>query len=300
MRGVASVAVAVAATLSVDVSAAPAKLNPNGREQTHFAGQHSFDVLDNLRRHLGFPHSSELWPPFGQNRPDKGPDKGKVANGGGEELHVELQHLLYFFGADMWQHWAFAHFGALWSPNGLNSEGFTLKVLLNGGAYRYVSSALNNSTILGRQSSMAIMPGWRFKRASYEVTFYVGIDLQQFITIPFDPGAGLRGRYYGIRGGFELWHEPSPTTMLAADASLSSIGAGNSARAAFGWRLLDRFYLGPEAQVYSTDNYVHKRVGVHITAFKIDGREWSGAAGLASDNDNRSGIYLRVGELTRR
>jgi cellulose biosynthesis protein BcsS len=104
----------------------------------------------------------------------------------------------------------------------------------------------------------------------------------------------------GVRGGIELWHEPSPTTMLAADASVSSIGAGNSARAAFGWRLLDRFYLGPEAQIYSTDSYLHKRVGVHLTALKIDEREWSGAVGLASDNDNRSGVYVRINVLTRR
>jgi len=38
---------------------------------------------------------------------------------------------------------------------------------------------------------------------------------------------------------------------------------------------------------------------VHITALKIEEREWMGAVGLASDNDNRSGIYIRIGVLTR-
>jgi hypothetical protein len=38
--------------------------------------------------------------------------------------------------------------------------------------------------------------------------------------------------------------------MVAADASLSSIATGYSARAAYGWRLHDWFYLGPEAQTF--------------------------------------------------
>ena len=193
----------------------------------------------------------------------------------------------------------FAHAGVLWSPAGLSNEGFTLKVLINGGAYRYISGALNDTTILGRQSSITAMPGWRFKRAGYELTVFAGFDYQQFRFTPDDPDTRLRGSQFGLRAGFELWHEPSPATMLAADASISSIGAGSYARIAYGWRVFDRFYLGPEAQVYATDPYVHGRVGIHITAFKTEDREWSGAVGYATDNDNRSGIYFRIGVLTR-
>ena len=212
----------------------------------------------------------------------------------------EQPHFLIFYGGDIWPHWAFAHGGLLWSPAGLYNEGFTLKLLVNGGVYGYRSGALNDTNILGRQFSIAAMPGWRFKRAGYEVTWYAGFDLQEYRFTPDDPETRLRGRHIGLRAGFEFWHEPSATTMLAADTSVSSIGAGNSARIAFGWRMLDRFYLGPEAQAFSTDPYVHGRVGIHITGFKTEDREWSGAVGYASDNDHRSGIYLRIGVLTRR
>lgn len=212
----------------------------------------------------------------------------------------EQPHFLYFFGSDLWPHWAFAHAGALWSPAGLYNEGFTLKFLLNGGAYRYRSGALNDTTIIGRQSSITAMPGWRFKRAGYEVTIFAGFELQQFRFTPDDPETHLRGRHMGLRTGFELWHEPSTTTMLAADASVSTIGAGNHARLAYGWRVFDRFYLGPELQAFNTDHYRHARAGIHITAFKTEDREWSGAIGYASDNDHRTGIYLRIGVLTRR
>jgi hypothetical protein len=65
----------------------------------------------------------------------------------------------------------------------------------------------------------------------------------------------------GVRFAAELWAEPTRTTLAAADASLSSIGTNYSARAAFGWKLFDRFYAGPETQVYGGDGYKQTRFG---------------------------------------
>ena len=42
------------------------------------------------------------------------------------------------------------------------------------------------------------------------------------------------------------------------------------------------------------------RIGAHITALKIGPIEWSFGTGYVSDSENRSGIYGRVGVLTRR
>jgi hypothetical protein len=258
MRRVASVAVAIvmAATLIAGVSAAPAKIGNDGGEALHIEGQHSFNLFDSdLWPQWRLPRGGVPWPLSELGKP------AKVETSGPTEAHIEEQHFLYFFGSDVWPHWAFAHAGVLWSPAGLSNEGFTLKVLINGGAYRYISGALNDTTILGQQSSITAMPGWRFKRAGFEFTIFAGFDYQQFRFTPDDPDTRLRGRHFGLRAGFELWHEPSPATMLTADASISSIGAGSYARIAYGWRLFDRFYLGPEAQIYATDPYVHGRVG---------------------------------------
>lgn len=209
-------------------------------------------------------------------------------------------HFLYFVGGDQWPHWIFAHVGASWSPAGLYNEGFVLKLLFNGGTFRYQSGALNDTDVLGINYSIAALPGWRFKRNGFEVTVFAGCETQYFRLAPDDPDARLRGTLTGFRAGFELWHEPSPTTMFAADASVSSTGAGNYARLAYGWRVFDRFYLGPESQVYVTDRYTHTRAGVHVTALKLDDREISGGIGFAADNDHRKGLYVRIGLLTRR
>jgi len=128
---------------------------------------------------------------------------------------------------------------------------------------------------------------------------FIGPEIQRNRLWPDDPGNRLRGSKFGLRFAIEFWSEPTPTTMMAADASLSSIATNYSARAALGWRVLDRFYAGPETQVYGGDGYRQLRFGVHLTAFKIGSSEWSAAGGWAIDTDNRSGPYLRVGVMQR-
>jgi Cellulose biosynthesis protein BcsS len=286
--------IVTAAALSVHAGAAPRKAPADGREAVHaYEPDTPFRLEFDPSRLWQFIQPKNWWPPFGLG------DAPKITIGGPEQRHVEEHLFLYFLGSDVWPQWAFAHSGVLWSPAGLTNEGFTLKLLLNTGAYRYVSGALNNSTVLGQQWSVAAMPGWRFKRNNVELTVFAGLDLQQFRYYPDDLTASLRGRYTGLRAAFELWYEPTSATMMAADASVSSIGAGNSVRLAYGWRAFDRFYLGPEVQAYSTGSYSLVRAGVHLTALRYADREWYGAVGYGQDSDNRSGLYIRTGVLIR-
>src|SRR5262245_36297447 len=120
--------------------------------------------------------------------------------------------------------------------------------MLGGGTYRYISGALNNTEVSGRLLAATILPGWRFVRGKFIATIYGGLDLQNHRLTPDDPTASSRGGYVGLRVNAEVWYEPTPTTMVAADAMVSTIGRSYNARAAFGWRVLERFYLGPEVQ----------------------------------------------------
>ena len=90
-------------------------------------------------------------------------------------------------------------------------------------------------------------------------------------------------------------------TMLAADASVSTVGPSYNARLAAGWRAFDAFYLGPEVQAFGADdNYRQFRAGLHITGFRTEQFEWSVGAGWAIDTDDRSGAYGKIGVFTRR
>jgi hypothetical protein len=202
---------------------------------------------------------------------------------------------------DLWNHGGFVHGGVVWSPRGVDNEGFALKVMFGGGSYRYISGALGNAEISGRQLAAAVMPGWRFVRGKFIAVIYGGLDVQNHRLSPDDPSAGLRGGYAGLRTNVELWYEPTPSTMIAADGSISTIGASYNARAAFGWRLFNRYYLGPEVHGFAAgDNYRQFRVGAHVTGLKTEWFEWSAGLGWATDSDARDGLYGKLGLLMRR
>lgn len=207
--------------------------------------------------------------------------------------------LLWFSGADLWRDGLFMHSGLLWSPYGLDREGFTLKAMMSSGRYRYVSGAFDNAWVIGTEEAAQVLPGWRFKGDLFEVKLFAGLDVKHGATWPNDPDNRLRGTHVGLQTAVNVWYEPTPTTMLAADASLTSIATGYSARIAYGWRFDDWFYLGPEVQAFACDGYRQLRFGAHLTALKTGRWEWSAAAGWTDDSDRRSGPYLRLGVLTR-
>ena len=94
---------------------------------------------------------------------------------------------LLFATTDLWRHGGFLHSGVVWSPGGLDHDGFALKVMFGGGLYNYVSGALGNIEVTGRQLSAAILPGWRFGRGALTLTVFAGLDLQSHRLSPDDP-----------------------------------------------------------------------------------------------------------------
>jgi hypothetical protein len=218
---------------------------------------------------------------------------GASAEGGGANW-------LIFSGADLWRKGGFLHGGFLYSPAGLDREGFTFKLLLSGGAYRYLSGALGNTEVRGRELTAQFLPGWRFKNDIIELKLFAGLDIEDHKLSPDDPSSGLRGEDTGARFAFELWSEPVKGGMFAADGSVSTIGHSYSLHAATGLRVFDRFYTGPETGAFASGGYHQYRFGLHLTGAKSDAAEWSAAAGWATDDDDRSGAYMRLGVIVRR
>lgn len=213
----------------------------------------------------------------------------------------EQARWLLFSNSDIWHEGGFSHGGVVWAPSGLDQQGLVLKLLFGGGIYHYTSGALGNADVRGDLLAAAILPGYRFVHDKLIVTFFLGYDFQNHHLTPDDPSASLRGSYIGVRSGFELWYEPSATTMIAADASVSSIGPSYNARLAAGLRVFDAFYVGPEVQGFAAgDNYQQVRAGLHLTGIRTGAFEWSTGAGWAIDNDHRSGAYAKLGVFTRR
>lgn len=210
------------------------------------------------------------------------------------------KQFLFFSGTDVWRHGFSLHGGVVWSANGVDRDGFVFKLFTATGAYRFHSGALGNAEVTGRYIAGFALPGWRFRQDRLTVTIYAGLDAQNHRLRPDDPSTKLRGTFVGGRGAIEIWYEPNPSTMLEGHASLSSVGPSYSARGAFGWRLFDKFYAGPEVQGFAfDDNYRQFRAGLHLTALKTESFEWSGGVGWARDSDDRHGFYARLGVIAR-
>lgn len=222
------------------------------------------------------------------------------ARAGDRQTRPDDPRFLLFSNTDLWRHGGFMHGGVVWSPGGNDREGFVLKAMFGGGDYRYISGALGNVEVSGRLLAASILPGWRFVRGKFIATVFGGLDMQNHRLSPDDPSASLRGRYAGVRANVELWYEPTPSTMVAADASVSTIGVSYNARAAFGWRIMERYYFGPEIQGFAAgSNYRQFRIGAHVTGLRTKWFEWSGSIGWTTDSDDRDGLYGKLGLLMR-
>jgi hypothetical protein len=189
----------------------------------------------------------------------------------------EDARIMLFSGRDLWRHCGFAHGGLVFAPNGFDQDGLLLKLLLSGGLYRYRASVPGDRQVIGFGVLSQALPGWRIKRGNAEFKVFFGPEFQKHYLFPNDPSNRLRVSSIGLRIAAEFWHEPTPETMLAADASLSSIATGNSARAAYGWRILNDplggIYVGPETQYFGSQGYRSLRVGAHITSMKAEDTE---------------------------
>jgi hypothetical protein len=205
-------------------------------------------------------------------------------------------HYLYFAGTDIWRHGRFLHGGVVWSPDGLDRQGFTLKLLLAGGRYLY-RSGINE--IAGDQFLAAAMPGWRFKIADLEVVALAGIDVQNHRLSLHDPSNRLRGTHVGVRTNVDVWYQPSEILMAAMSFSGSTLGTNIWSRAALGVKVFGQAWVGPEVIAFTDEKYREFRFGAHITALRAGMVELSVGAGYVRDSDHRSGAYGRLGVLTR-
>jgi hypothetical protein len=199
-----------------------------------------------------------------------------------------------FAGTDIWRQGTFLYGGSLWVPKGLDQDGFVLKLIATRGYYRYRSGTLGDATVTGMMYAASVMPGLRFTRGGVTVNVHAGLDYQVHALFPDDPGSRTRGWHRGVRTAFDLWYQPTPTTMVTAAATLTTVVSGYAARAAFGWRLLERFYVGPEAMIYGDSNYRQLRVGAHLTGLDLLWFEWQAGVGYAADDDGHRGLYVRL------
>ena len=83
--------------------------------------------------------------------------------------------LLFFSGTDLWRQGSFLVSAAAYGrPDGIDREGFAFKLLAGAGTYQYLSGALGDIEVTGRQFTGFAMAGYRFVRDKLFVTVFAG------------------------------------------------------------------------------------------------------------------------------
>ena len=207
------------------------------------------------------------------------------------------EHFLFFSGFDLWRFGYGGYAGLQWGANGLNEDGFVLRVFLSDGLERFDTPTTRYRTAILRAS---ILPGWRFKRGNLEMKIFAGPDFERDDFSPMQAPRLPHLVSFGARAAIDLWWEPTAATMLSASAAATTIANGYNARLAGGWRVLDAGWVGPEIAI-SADRFSEQyRIGAHFAGLKAFALEWSFAAGYVQDSFKRSGMYGRISILTRR
>jgi Cellulose biosynthesis protein BcsS len=206
------------------------------------------------------------------------------------------EHFLFYSGFDIWR-FGRAGFGGFYAaPDGLDKDGFIVRLFVSDGRERYDTGAKRFNTDILRGS---LLPGWRLSEGSFELKVFAGLDLESRILTPDLPAAEASKARIGARLAAETWWEPEPGIMLASSLSATTNFKGWSARGAAGWRAFDQFWAGPEI-LASGDVFSRQfRIGAHLTGIKLAAFEWSAAAGFVQDSFGRNGVYGRIGLLAR-
>ena len=204
--------------------------------------------------------------------------------------------MLLYAGFDIWRFGRAGYGGFYWAPDGLNNDGFITRLFVSGGVERYDAGARRFSTDIIRVAPLA---GWRFSQGTLELKVFAGPELENRVLTPDIAMAAYRGTHIGARVATELWWEPIQEMMLISALSASTNATSLSARAAAGWRVLDQAWVGPEISASSDAFSKQYRIGAHMTGFRFEALEWSAAVGYVTDSYHRSGVYGRIGVLTR-
>jgi hypothetical protein len=209
---------------------------------------------------------------------------------------TKVERVLLYGGFDIWRFGRTGYGGFYWAPDGLNNDGFIARLLVSRSVERYDAGQKRFNTSIVRASPLA---GWRFKHNDFEIKVFAGPELENRVLTPDVAAARFRGTQLGARVAAELWWEPMPELMLTSAFSASINATSHSARAAAGWRMFEQFWAGPEISASGDAFSQQVRIGAHLTGFRLAAFEWSAAAGYVTDSFHRSGVYGRIGVLTR-
>jgi hypothetical protein len=183
-------------------------------------------------------------------------------------------------------------FNATFAPFGdINDSGFRASLSGNASWYRFVTGQNPTTTGSGQSLEGAVLTGYQVSLPRLSIIGQIGPDFTE------SDDNGVKREKWGVKTVLSAYALPSDKTMAFGSVSFSTPSNFLQVQAKAGVKLVDTFYVGPEA-IFSWRNVVpgigniaEMRVGGHISAVSI-GRLLIGVSGGWAEQQNfGSGYY---------
>lgn len=143
-----------------------------------------------------------------------------------------------------------------------------------------------------------VVAGYEWKLGATYLGLYGGAEVDARLStrsLAVDRAARL-----GARVQIDIWSNPTPGTLIHASGNLGGAAMHVWSRLAFGWRIHDLAFVGPEAEIYREKDYRKDRIGLHMTGIKVFGTELRLSGGWQRSGRREQGAYATLGLLWKR
>jgi hypothetical protein len=176
---------------------------------------------------------------------------------------------------------------AVWTD--LDTSGPRVFVMGGGGTYRY-------DDVRGTYSHGEILAGYAFEGETYSINLLAGPSAENHMLSELDPTNSVQGTAFGVKVRGDVWSNPTPQTLVFAEADYSTAFRTYYALGKLGFDVTKggEIFVGPELSVFGNERYDQWRVGAHVTQLKFGRVQADVSAGYARDSVLGSGAYGRL------
>jgi hypothetical protein len=207
----------------------------------------------------------------------------------------------FYSGSDFTSQSSYIGFiGGNFAPWGnLETSGFRLGFFSGAGGYRYSSSEASGASTVTRGTFLTddFLIGYGFNKDALSVKFMTGVNVQNHVLSPNDPGNPVNGPAVGLKLQGDLYANPTPKTMVFAQGAYSTAFQTYFGTFNLGYEFtrIPELYIGPQFIAQGNEHYDQWRVGAQISGMKFGGiMELSIAGGYLRDSRNGPGAYGQV------
>lgn len=170
-----------------------------------------------------------------------------------------------------------------------------LRVRLQGvaGTYSYPGAAVRQ-TVTGVQQEGTLLLGYEWIWQQAALAGYVGMNVRSNELSIVDPGNPVVGTGLGVKVAADLYVNPTDNTLLAVNASYSTLFNAYYARARAGFAIAPGVFIGPEVTLLGDNFFNGWRAGGHVTGFAVGPMKFSLGAGYAFDRIRKGGYYTSI------